>query len=78
MSSSSVATVSNVGGCWAMAAPMVSVPSIGDAAAGSTVIMKNVSQSPACSKPAYPSWPIGSSAVPSKQKYAFASASWRW
>ena len=48
--------------------PRVSVPSMGDAAAGSTVIMKNVSHESVCSKPACPSSPIGSSAVPWKQK----------
>ena len=39
----------------AMPCPSVSVPSIGDAAAGSTVIMKKCSQPSVCSKPACPS-----------------------
>ena len=68
VSSSSVSTVSNVGGCRAIARPMVSVPSMGDSAAGSAVITKKCSQPSACSKPAYPSCPIGSSGVPWKQK----------
>ena len=55
VSSSSVSTVSKVGGCPASAWPSVSVPSIGDAAAGSAVITKKCSQPSVCSKPAYPS-----------------------
>ena len=68
VSSSSVATVSKVGGWPAMPWPRVSVPSIGDAAAGSTVITKKCSQPSVCANPACPACPIGSSAVPSKQK----------
>ena len=48
--------------------PSVVAPSIGDGAAGSAVIRKKCSQPSAAWKPAYPSLPIGSSAVPSKQK----------
>ena len=51
-----------------MAWPSVSVPSIGDSAAGSAVIMKKCSQPSACSKPAWPSAPMASSGVPWKQK----------
>ena len=68
MSSSSVATVSNVGAWPPIPWPSVSVPSIGDSAAGSTVIIQKCSQPSACSKPAWPSCPIGSSGVPWKQK----------
>ncbi len=68
MSSSSVSTVSKVGGCAAIARPIVSAPSIGDSAAGSAVITKKCSQPSVWSKPALPSAPIGSSAVPWKQK----------
>ena len=51
VSSASVSTVSNVGAWPPMAAPSVSVPSIGEAAVGSTVIMKKCSQPSVCSKP---------------------------
>ena len=68
VSSSSVATVSNVGGCCARAWPSVSVPSIGEAAVGSAVITKKCSQPAASRNPAYPSLAIGRSAVPSKQR----------
>ena len=68
MSSSSVTTVSNVGACWAMAWPSVSVPSIGLAAVGSAVIMKKFSHASVLVKPAYPSAPMASSGVPWKQK----------
>ena len=61
VSSSSVCTVSKVGGWPAIARPIVSVPSIGESAAGSAVIMKKCSQPSACPNPACPSWPIGSS-----------------
>ncbi len=40
--------------------------------------MKKCSHVSVCSNPANPSAPIGSSGVPSKQKYAFASESARW
>ena len=68
VSSSSVGTVSKVGGWPASACPSVSVPSIGEAAAGSAVITTKCSQPSVCSKPAYPSCAIGSSGVPWKQK----------
>ena len=68
VSSSSVSTVSNVGGCPANAWPIVSAPSIGDSAAGSTVITKKCSHESVWSKPALPSAPIASSGVPWKQK----------
>ena len=45
----------------AIPCPSVSVPSIGEAAAGSTVIIQKCSQPSACSNPACPSLPIGSS-----------------
>ena len=54
------------------------MPSIGDSAAGSAVMTKKCSHESVCSKPAWPSAPIGSSGVPWKQKYAFASESSRW
>jgi hypothetical protein len=60
------------------AAPSVSAPSIGDAAAGSAVMTKKCSVPSTWVKPAWPSAPIGSSAVPWKQKYALASESFRW
>jgi hypothetical protein len=63
-----VCTDSNTGDWSFSACPRVSVPSTGDAAAGSAVTMKNCSQPSACSKPAWPSAPIGRSAVPWKQK----------
>ena len=78
VSSSSVCTVSNVGGCWAIAEPSVSVPSTGEGAPGSAVITKKCSQPSVCSKPPWPAFAIGRSSVPSKQKYAFASESSRW
>ena len=55
----------------------VATPSICAGAAGFAVIMKKCAHEPASSKPAKPSAPIGSSAVPSKQKYALASESRR-
>ncbi|OIQ74041.1 hypothetical protein GALL_443170 [mine drainage metagenome] len=77
MSSSSVATVSKVAGWDATASPSVSVPTIGDTAVGSAVITTKCSHDSTSPNPAYPSDPIGSSGVPSKQKYAFASESAR-
>ena len=71
-------TGSKTGDCPFSAAPIVSAPSIGEAAAGSAVMRKKCSHAGTCSKPAWPSGPIGSSAVPWKQKYAFASESSRW
>ena len=68
VSVAAVTTLSNVGGWSFSAEPIVSAPSIGDAAAGSAVIRKKCSQASVASNPAYPSCPIGSSAVPWKQK----------
>ena len=68
VSSSSVGTVSKVGGWPASAWPRVWVPSIGESAAGSAVITKKCSQAGAFSNPATPSSAIGSSGVPWKQK----------
>ena len=51
VSSSSVSTVSNVGACEPIAWKSVVVPSIGDAAAGSAVIMKKCSQPGVSEKP---------------------------
>ena len=72
VSSSLTSTLSKVGGCRAMAWPRVSVPSIGESAAGSTVIMKNVLARPPPSglleARRAPPAPIGSSSVPWKQK----------
>ena len=78
MSSSSTSTLSKTGDWPFSACPSVSVPSMGDSAAGSAVMTKKCSQPSVCSKPACPSAPIGSSGVPWKQKYAFASESSRW
>ena len=63
-----MATVANSAGCPAIAWAIVSVPSIGEGAARSAVIMKKCSQPGVSEKPAYPASPIGRSAVPSKQK----------
>ena len=68
VSSSSVATVSNVVGCCAIAAPMVSVPSIGDSAAGSAVITKKSVAAVGLLEPGVPLLAIGRSGVPWKQK----------
>ena len=73
VSVASVTAGSKVGGLPASAWPRVSVPSIGDSAAGSAVIMKKCSASESWN-PAYPSAPMARSAVPWKQKYAFTSA----
>ena len=78
VSVAAVTTLSNVAAIPSRAAPIVSTPSIGDAAVGSAVIMKNCSQASVASNPSYPHSPIGSSAVPWKQKYATASESARW
>ena len=78
MSVASVTTVSNVDGWPATAECRVSAPSIGDSAPGVAVMRKKVSQRSAWLKPAQPSAAIGSSGVPSKHTYAFASESSRW
>ena len=75
MSVASVTTVSNVAGWPATAECSVSAPSMGESAPGVAVIRKKVSQLAASLKPAQPSAPIGSSGLPSKQMYAFASES---
>ena len=78
VSSAPTSRVSKTGD-WPLSAwPSVSVPSMGESAAGSAVITKKCSHASVCSKPAWPSAPIGSSGVPWKQKYAFASESSRW
>ena len=78
VSSSSVWTVSKVPSIPPRIWPKDWVPSKGDSAIRSAVIATNSSHPSASLKPAKPSAPIGSSAVPSKQKYAFASESPRW
>ena len=78
MSVASVTTVSKVVGYPATAECRVSAPSMGESAPGVAVIRKKVSQLAASLKPAQPSAPIGSSGLPSKQMYAFASESCRW
>ena len=68
VSSSSVATDSNVGAIPPSACPKVCTPSNGDSPSSAAVITKKWSQPSASWKPVYPSSPIGSSGVPWKQK----------
>ena len=68
VSSASTSRVSKTGACPLSACPRVSVPSMGDSAAGSAVTTKKCSQPSVCAKPAWPSAPIGRSGVPWKQK----------
>ena len=68
VSSSSVSTLSKVASMPPSAWPNVWMPSNGDSPSRAAVITKKCSQPSASWKPAYPSWPIGSSGVPWKQK----------
>ena len=78
MSVASVTAVSNVPGWPATAECRFSAPSMGESAPGVAVTRKKASQLSAWLNPAQPSAAIGSSGVPSKHTYAFASESARW
>lgn len=68
VSPDSVTTVSKSAFRSASAAVRVSVPVIGECSVGAAVMRKKFSQPGVPSKPDQPSWPMGSSAFPSKQK----------
>ncbi len=78
MSVSAVAAEVNAAGWRCVNSARVSASALGEVADGSAVSRTKCSQPAVRWYAASPAWPMCSSAVPSKQKYALAAESARW